>query len=141
MRSVYYYLENRRHSKVDIYLLKKYSYTRKRPIIYPKIVNNWLKDEAYIFIEDGLYPYFPNDTLQLFWSSEKLDSSGVHYLGTRTKKAQYEFAGAVYESLSVNANFKFINSNNDTIPIFEDYNDRINFMTTVRDYYRLTEVF
>jgi hypothetical protein len=141
MRQVYYYLENRKGSKVNIFWLRKYTKTKVRPIIYPKIVNDWLEDEAYIFIENGFYPYFQEDSLQLMWSNTEQDTSGILTLEVRSKKNQYEFAGKLYERLVEGDDFRMVNNQLDTVAIFEDRDDRIHFVTTMKDYYRLTEVY
>lgn len=141
MRSVYYYLENKPHAKADIFWLKRYSKAKDRPILYAKIVNDWMRDEAYIFVENGFYPHFPSDSLKLLWEDTTQDTSGQIILGTRSRQNQYAFCGQVYDALTKGYAFTMVDARGDTIPIFEAGDDRTHFTTTVRDYYRLTEVF
>lgn len=111
--------------------------TDERPILYPLIVNNWLEDEAYLFLEKNNYPYFGepiiikavNDTL--FSTFE---------IGVFNKKNQYEFAREIYKSLK-EGNLLEIKTKEETyVPIFQNYEDKSNFMMTMRDYYRLIEL-
>lgn len=137
VRSAYYYKEVEPHSKMDIYTFRKLSKTDDRPILYPKIINHWLKDEAYIFIEKGFYPYF-DDTLRIQWVSDTL--TGEHLLTRKTRQRQYEFAGELYRSLKEGHQMKMLNAKKQWVPIFKDYDDKSAFIMVMNDYYKLTEV-
>ncbi len=137
MRSVYYFRSRKPHSKKDIYTLKRTSRDRDRPLLYPTIINNWLEDEAYIFIEKNAYPYFPKDSLHITWQSS--DSTGTFTLDIPTKKAQYEFAGALYEGLRQGHQLTFESEKGETVSLFDRHQDRKDFLIVMRDYYKLTE--
>lgn len=137
MRSVYYFRSRKPRSKKDIYTLKRASRDRDRPLLYPTIINNWLEDEAYIFIEKNAYPYFPEDSLHIRWQS--VDSTGTFALGVPTKKAQYEFAGVLYDCLRQGHQLSFESKKGDTVSLFDRHQDRKDFLIVMRDYYKLTE--
>ncbi|MEL6926991.1 MAG: hypothetical protein AAFO94_23330, partial [Bacteroidota bacterium] len=54
---------------------------------------------------------------------------------------QYEFAGEIYEHLLNDEKLYLENKEGDYVPLFHNRADRLHFLTTMRDYYRLTEVF
>lgn len=64
IRSIQYYRNRKPGTKLDVYRHKKFSMTNKRPIIYPLIIDNWMKDEAYLFVEQNTYPSF-SDPLKI----------------------------------------------------------------------------
>ena len=138
VRSSYYYNRRKPNTKIDLYTLRRFARDRNRPILYPVIVNNWMQDEAYIFIEKNDYEAF-GDTLIIEWKSDSLQ--GELALALFNKKNQFEFAGKLYEALTEQHELKLKKPNGGLVPIFENQLDRSNFITTMRDYYRLTEVF
>ncbi len=138
MRSTYYYRSRRPNSKKDIYQLKKISSATDRPILKPVIINDWLADQAYIFIEKNDYPHFHPDTLQVYWLDA--DTTGMFFMTTPTKEAQYEFAGEVYEALMTGKSLKLKTDKGELMPFLNEEKDALHFVTILRDYYRLTEV-
>ena len=138
MRASHYYNRRKPNTKIDLYTLRKFSNDHKRPILYPVIVNNWLQDEAYVFIEKNKYAEF-TDTLDIMWKTDTL-SEGFQ-LALFNKANQYEFAGRLYEKLLNNEELHLKNKNGKWVPIFQNRADRLHFLSTMRDYYRLTEVF
>ncbi|MEL6926847.1 MAG: hypothetical protein AAFO94_22595, partial [Bacteroidota bacterium] len=71
MRSGSYFNRRKPNTKVDLYTLRKFSREKERPILYPIIVNNWLQDEAYVFIERNQYDAF-KDSLKIRWEADTL---------------------------------------------------------------------
>jgi len=138
IRSMDYYNRRKPNTKIDLYTFRKFSQDTTRPILYPMIVNNWLQDEAYIFIEKNGYSGF-SDSLIISWKTETED--GQFAIGLFNKPMQYEFTGELYERLLNNEILFLKNKTGSLVPVFHNRADRLYFMTTMRDYYRLTEVF
>lgn len=135
MRSVSYDSERKGASKMDVYQLRSFSKTKDRPIIYPAIVDNWMKDEAYVFVQQNDYDAFA-DTLRVFWS--KGEEEGVLELLRPTMLEQQSFATSIYEKLAEGNDLR-VATTSGTQAIFKDRQDRNNFMTVMKDYYRLIE--
>lgn len=140
IRSTQYYRKRKPNTKMDLYRHRKLSFKDERPIIHPVIVNNWMEDEAYIFIEKNDYKGGWSDTLTVRWAVE--DSiGGYFYLDVPSRPNMLEFSGKVYEALRKGRQMAAKDREGNFIPIFEDSADRMAYQATLRDYYRLTEVF
>jgi hypothetical protein len=142
LRTVYYYRERPKNTKLDIYKLRKFTMTKEYPLLIPVIVHNWMEEEAYLFFENNLYPYFM-DTVTVKWQSslDSMNTEGVYELALRNKQNQYEFSGKLYESLQKGHDLFIKNSKNEFVPFYDNIDDKSAFNTTIRDYYRLTEVY
>ena len=142
VRSVYYYRERAKNTKMDIYQLRKFEISKDRPLLIPLIINNWMQDEAYLFFENNLYPHF-TDTINIKYQqiSDSTSIEGEYALTLRNKKNQYEFGGKLFESLQRGDDLFMKNSKGEYVPIFDYSKDRSAFITTIKDYYRLTEVY
>lgn len=142
IRSVYYYRERARNTKMDIYKLRKFEMTKDRPLLIPVIINNWMEDEAYLFFENNLYPYYTDTiTIKYQQQTDSTTTEGFYQLPLRNKKNQYEFGGQIFESINRGDDLFMKNSKNEFVPIYDISKDRSAFITTVKDYYRLTEVY
>ncbi|NJN77019.1 MAG: hypothetical protein HC803_00715 [Saprospiraceae bacterium] len=142
IRTAYYYRERPKNTKLDIYKLRKFTMTKKYPLLIPVIVNNWMQDEAYLFFENNLYPDF-TDTIMVKWQT-KIDSTiteGFYELALRNKENQYEFGGKLYESMQRGDDLFIKNTKNEFLPFYDNPDDKSAFNITIRDYYRLTEVY
>jgi len=137
IRSNAYYRERKPNTRIDIYKFRKLKINREEPLIQPKIVNNWMQDEAYVFIDKNNYLGGFTDTLTVQWESDS--TSGYHYLALANKKNQYDFAKAIYESIEARHRMKVRTQKNGFVPVFDDREERVNFRTTLNDYYKLTE--
>lgn len=137
IRSSSYNVQRKEDTKIDRYTLKKFSRTADRPILYPVIVNNWLEDEAYIFIEKNNYPDF-SDTISVRWESDT--TAGQFDIHHFNRPNQFEFAGQLYEVLLRNYQIYVKNSRGQWVPLFAENYDRNNYLITLRDYYQLIEV-
>jgi hypothetical protein len=136
VRSAYYYQSRKPKTRVDMYKLRKFEYSRERPVLYPVIVNNWMEDQAYIFIEKNDFSQGFSDSLLVRWSKVE-DTSGIYALPFPSKDEQFRFARQLYQSLKQNHSLEVKTTKENWIPIFKDGQDRMNFMTTLRDYERL----
>ncbi len=141
VRSAYYYKDRKPNTKIDLFTLRKVYKGKAYPTLVPKIVDNWMKNEAYIFLENNAYPYF-TDSILVKWQHETIDTLQGEYIMTRrTKKQQYEFAGKLFESLTNSHELSIKNKKGEWIPLFDNFDDRMNYIATLKDYYRLTEVY
>ena len=130
------YFHERRPNKMDVYRLRQFSNTKQRPIIYPVIINNWLEDEAYVFVEPNHFTNF-HDTLTI---QAKSDTGQTEYaLLVPNKKMQFDFAQQIYYNIKAGDELSIKVKNGTFIPIFSEKEDRQHYMTTLRDYYRLIE--
>jgi hypothetical protein len=116
--------------------------TKKYPLLIPVIINNWMEDEAYLFFENNLYPYF-TDTITVKWQTmtDSSTTEGIFELALRNKQNQYEFGGKLFESIQKGHNLFIKNSKNEFVPFYNDLSDQSAFRMTILDYYRLTEVY
>lgn len=140
IRSTAYYRERKGNTRIDLYRNRKLSFVNTRPILHPIIVNNWMKDEAYLFIEKNDYRYGWSDTLTVEWAHN--DSIGGYYtLPLGTRPAMYAFAGRIYDGLQRGQSLRVKNREGKYVPILQNLTDKNAFQTVMRDYYRLTEVY
>lgn len=140
IRSTDYYRKRKTNTEIDLYTHRKLSYVDSRPIIQPILVNNWLENKAYIFIEKNDFKEGWSDTLTVAWSVN--DSLGGYYiLDNLTRPKMYVFAGQLYEALLSKQELKIKDKKGTFYPIMLEAYDRKAFMITMRDFYRLTEVF
>jgi hypothetical protein len=136
VRSAYYYQNRKPNTRMDMYKLRKFEYSRDRPVLVPVIVNNWMEEQAYIFIEKNDFSGGFSDSLLVRWSKAE-DTSGVYALPFPSKDEQFRFARQIYQSLKQNHLLEVKTAREDWVPVFKDGQDRMNYMTTLRDYERL----
>lgn len=137
IRSIAYYRTRKLHSEIDIYQVRKFSRTDKRPIIYPQILDNWLDNEAYIFLEKNAFPKFASPLMIKAESDSLLTTFEIDIFN---KKNQYEFASSIFNALNNGQELSVKTKEEAFVPIFQNYQDKSNFMMTMRDYYRLIEL-
>jgi len=136
IRSIAYYRTRKPNSKIDIYQSKKKIYTDKRPILYPLIVDNWLDNEAYLFLEkNNFISFFDPLTIK----AEQDTSTTTFEIAVFNKDNQYEFATKIYEALKKRETLSVKTKEEIFVPIFENYQDKSNFIMTMNDYFRLIE--
>lgn len=137
IRSSSYRMETQAGTRVDVYRLRSSDDTPERPIIQPVIADNWMADEAYIFLETNDFKEGFSDTLRVTWQSE--GDSGRYELIPRDREGQFRFAQQLYEGLRSGYRFRIQTAGGDYAPLFENNRDRQNFLTTLRDYNKLVE--
>ena len=139
IRSTDYYRNRKPGTRIDLYRHRKLSFKDDRPVLHPVIVNNWMKDEAYIFIEKNAYRNGWSDTLTVRWSQGDT-LSGTYELPLGTRPAMYEFAGKIYGAMKDKQQLQVKDKFGNFTPILSDGTDRSAFQMVMRDYYKLTEV-
>lgn len=136
IRSVAYYRTRKPHSEVDIYKSKKLAQTDKRPILYPMIVDDWLKNEAYLFLEKNAYSNFATP---LTIKAKRDSTESIFTIEVFNKKNQYAFAESIYKALRDKQTLTVKTKKETFVPIFNNYQDKSNFLMTMADYYKLID--
>lgn len=108
-------------------------------MITPVIADNWIKDEAYIFLERNAHPDLNVDTLIVQWKNDETGESGILQMAQPTIQAQYELAQSMYNSLKSGHKLTFFSSQKEWKPLFFDRKDEQNFLITMKDYNALIE--
>lgn len=139
MRAYYYNQEVQPGTKVDLYTLKKFSQSDNIPLLIPTIADNWLQDEAYIFLYPNANEAIAVDTLQLKWEAADSEEQGTFSLTDETVLEQFELANWLYEHLSNGHKIRFLGTDNEWHELFTSQENRLNFIKTMQDYYALIE--
>lgn len=137
MRSTQYTVEEQPKSRIELYRLSKFEIATKRPALYPVIANNWLEDEAYLFLQ-------PNDWEAGFLSPLTLSqdtnwTAHIVQLSPPTPERQYELGMRLYNTLRRGELWYAAAADSTFAPVFKDGDERAYFLTTVQDYLRLTD--
>ena len=137
IRSNSYQMETQTGTRVDLYQLRSSADTKGRPMLYPVIADNWMEDEAYIFLEPNDFTEGFSDTLRVAWRTQR--DSGRYELAPHNREGQFRFAQQLYEGLRAGYRFHIRTADGDYAPLFQNNRDRRNFLTTLRDYNKLIE--
>jgi hypothetical protein len=137
IRSASYHKKAGPERGVDIYTLRAFDTESKSPQLIPQIVDYWLKDKAYLHLMKN-DPAFFADTVQVFWAEG--DSTGTLVLAYGGNDAQYNFAAKLYRKVVNRAEIHVMSGDGTSVPLFDREPYRNAFITTLRDYYRLTDV-
>lgn len=137
IRSTYYEQSEQPGARIELYRLRQFSQPAKEPLLVPTIANNWLEDEAFIFLEpvDFGQPWARPITIR--WQSRQ--DSGLYRLQPANTAKQYELALQLYESLQAGHQLNALTADSTWVPVMEDKNNQRYYLTTIRDYLRLTE--
>jgi hypothetical protein len=137
MRSTQYRVEEQAKSRIELYRLNKFEEVEQRPVLYPVIANNWLEDEAYLFLRPNAWVAAFHDPLTLSqdssWSAQNIQ------LQPPTPVEQYELSMQLYESLKRGESWYVAAADSTFAPLFAEGDERALFLTTVRDYLKLTD--
>lgn len=138
MRSAYYETQEQPQTRIELYRLRRFATSSsQRPILIPIIANNWLADEAYLFIQPNAFEKGFAEPYTVFWEDD--GTAGSRTLHPMDVNQQYEFALEVYERLAKGYALQALCADSTLAPIFDQQEDRLNFMTVVKDYLRLIE--
>ena len=136
IRSINYYRTRKPNTDIDIYQLKKTVRTDERPIVRALILDNWMDKEAYVFVEKNEYPSFHEPLTVIIQGDNTVDTL---QLAVFNKKNQYQFTEQVYHALTNRHPVAVKTKGGSFVPIYETYQDRNNFLTTLKDYYVLID--
>jgi hypothetical protein len=119
-----------------VYTSRKFRATRKQPKLIPIIVDAYLKDEAYLFIETNKYPGI-SDPLTIRVQTDSI--SDTFSIEIPTRRAQLEFATDLYEGILHGKQVEVLVHDTAFVKIYEKRTERAAFQSVFTDYYRLTE--
>jgi hypothetical protein len=137
---LYYYQDSlapggKPSERMNIYKLRNFADTKDRPILYPLIIDNWIKDEAYLFLKTNHYPIGEPITVLAI---QEQDTTQVS-LARATPDLQLALAQQIADFLEADQSIFVLDTAKQAVPLFQNRNDRRHFLTTVKDYRRLTE--
>ncbi|MFK8055718.1 MAG: hypothetical protein AB8F78_06320 [Saprospiraceae bacterium] len=135
-RSFNYYRKRPKGTDLDVYRLRKFRVTRKRPTLVPIIVDAYLKDEAYLFIEANEFPGLSDPITFRAATEAKADTFS---LDLPSRKGQLEFATDLYEGILNGHRIGVLVRDTGFVEIYDKRADRAAFQAVFKDYYRLTE--
>jgi hypothetical protein len=139
VRQYYYEFTNIPAVFTEVYRYGNRYKGNDRPMIYPTIVMNWEKNEAYLLIEHNDV-LMNEDVLRI---REKNKQNGRFYeyqLSERGRENMLEFATKIYEGLMAE-NVIEIQAQGQYKRLFLDDDDRESFRIVMGDFYRLTRMF
>ncbi len=121
----------------DLYTLRTYPGKPEDRFLTVSIADNWRKDEAYIMI----FREKSDEVADVFTVKWTLpDTAGYFTWEQGTLEQQYNFAVQVYNKLLSSAFMEIALANGNYVPLFGTAAERTALMTTMRDYFRLTDV-
>ena len=138
VRQSYYDLEENKAAKFQVFRFAKRSVNTDKPIFNLAIVNNFLKDEAYLLLEPnqstGDIPY------KIISTNDSTKVSRTILLAAQNRETTLNFAADIYDEIKLGNQLQL--SIGDTlIDILDNHQEREAFRITVSDYLRLTRVF
>lgn len=136
VRQIYYDRQSP-DGKWQAYRLKDRYTGNDRPLLTPVIVIQWLKDEAYLLIENNA-PLDNEDFLSVIIQSPEATDTVI--LNTRGRERMLEFGSKIYEAIQQKKEMK-IKLNGVYQPFLNLPEDRESFRIPMGDFYRLTGVF
>lgn len=136
MRSTQYTMEEQPQSRIELYRHEKFGQKNALPPVFPIIANNWLQDEAYLFLQaqadqSGLHT-------PLTFASDTTGSELIILDSPRPEK-QYELAMQLYDGLKAKKQWYVKQQDGQFLPIYQKGEGKTAFLLTVRDYLKLTE--
>jgi len=137
MRAFYYDQKPSPQANTDLFQFQKIKTNPKTPSIIPVIVDRWINDEAYLFLETNDFEEGFSQPLQFRWISEK-DTLSLK-MNSRLPTDQFTFAQEVEKLLAANHDLWVETAKGDWRPIFKAPKEKIYFQITLKDYYRLIQ--
>ncbi len=110
----------------------------KKPMLYPVIVIHWLKDEAYLLIENNR-PLDDEESLSVVIQNGSLKNDTL-ILKERGRERMLLFGAKIYEAIQSEKKL-LIRIGNHYHPFLDNPEDREAFRIPMGDFYRLTGVF
>jgi len=137
MRSTKYKESKQPGTRTQLYRFERFPDTNERPIIMPVIANNWMRDEAYLFVETNAYRNGYRKPLVVFHQHESQEDT-FELLKPRLAEQQ-QFSVELYRRLGQGGQMETLDSLGNRIGIFDNKLDVTNYRTVVKDYLRLIE--
>ncbi len=136
MRSTQYTMEEQAKSRIELYRHRKFEPTTQRPVLYPVIANNWLNDEAYLFLMPN---EFEGQLAEPLTITQDTSSTEALRLESPKPGQQLELALQLFEGLKAGKNWFVRQQNGHYLPLYTDGDERAAYLTTVQDFLRLTD--
>ena len=105
-------------------------------MLIPIIVDAYLKDEAYLFIEANDFPGHSDPMTIRIQKDSAMDTIS---LSDPSRKGQLAFATDFYEGILKGGKIEVMVRDTGFAEIYESRAERASFLAVVKDYYRLTE--
>ncbi|MCO6487676.1 MAG: hypothetical protein J5I98_04620 [Phaeodactylibacter sp.] len=137
IRSAYYEMSEQPGTRIELYRLRKFSGPSAAPLLVPVIANNWLKDEAYLFLEPAEYDGAYATPITVRWEAPA--DTSIYRLQPATVARQRELALHLYEGLRAGRQASILAADSTWAPLFGGNDIRDSYSTAIRDYLRLTE--
>lgn len=134
MRSTQYKMQEQPKSRIELYRHKKFA---DNSLLLPVIAHNWLQDEAYLFLQPN--PAAPALSKPLQFTTDTTTVEQALTLDPPTPAQQYETALQLYKGMQAEKDWYIRQQNGSFQPLYTEGNERTAFLTTVRDYLKLTE--
>lgn len=136
MRSYYYEQSTDAPTKIDRYTLKKFRDASARPLLLPIIADNWLADEAYLFLEKDTSVMDSNTLLFQFEQDHAMDTLQLVKFDVEN---QYLLAKELYERLKKSHKIRIYTKNKIWQPLFKNQAEQAYYLRVMDDYYNLIE--
>jgi hypothetical protein len=139
LRQIYYDITDMPQLHTQVFRYSKRYQQQDRPMLYPVIVIDYGKQEAYLHME-------MNDILweeEVLLIREEVKETNRFYeyqLRERGRENMLEFATKLYEGI-MDENRITIKVNGNYVPMFIIEEDAESFRVVMGDYYRLTKIF
>ncbi|MCS6832182.1 MAG: hypothetical protein NZ521_01295 [Flammeovirgaceae bacterium] len=135
VRAPYYDKVEMYEAKMNQFRLKERNQSDTLPIINVCILEAWMRDEAYIYIEPNTF-FEKEDTIWVYWRDIATDSSGTYHFSDGDRERHYVFATQLYTSIQQKHQLS-VKIKNQIVPFLDDENQREVIRKTLLDYYRL----
>jgi hypothetical protein len=119
-----------------VYRIKERNIADSYPILNLAIINNWLKDEAYILVEPNAF-FTVGDTIRVSWVDADSTARAEFIFGN--KDSHSEFASIIYRNIGKGLSME-IEAGDKLWPFMNQVVDRESFRKTMVDFYRLVQM-
>ena len=137
VRASSYYAERPKGMELDLYRHRRFSQTAKRPMLIPVIIDDWMRDQAYLFVRPNDFAGI-HDPLTVKVMRPRGDTV-LTMPDVPTRPAQFAFANELYAQLLEGHRVYLLQVDSTYLPIYEQRAERASYLAVMQDYYRLTE--
>lgn len=140
VRSLFYDIEENPNNKMKVMRMKGRQWINDKPQLWPVLVNNFLYDEAFVFLESTAWFSNP-DSIVVFWEKPGTDLKGRYTYIKGGKDAYFTFCGQLHDGIIKGYSFRVSNQegkNEELFPVGN--NNREIFRKTMIDFYRLVNL-
>lgn len=135
VRAPYYDKVELYEAKMNQFRMKERNQSDTIPLMNVCILEAWLRDEAYIYVEPNAF-FEQEDTIWVYWYDNATDSSGMYDFSAGDRERHYVFATQLYTSIQRKHSLS-VKIKNEKMPFLDDEDQREIIRKTMLDYYRL----